>query len=624
MGKYLDEIDSPSDIRKLNISQMKELAEELRGEIISRVSQNGGHLSSNLGVIELTISLLSKFDVEGNDQIVFDVGHQSYAYKLLTGRKDRFDTLRQFEGISGFPRRAESPYDFFDTGHSSTSISAALGLLRAKRLKGDSGKVIAVIGDGALTGGLAYEALNDAGQFGENLIVIINDNLMSIDHNVGALARKLASMRSSWRYIHIKTVGERVLLKIPILGKALLRLGSFLKDSVRIAMRANHPVIFEDLGFRYYGPIDGHNLPTLLRYVETVKNINKPIILHVCTQKGKGYEYAEAEPSQYHGVAPFDVELGCPAGGCSSFTSAFSQTLVDIARREPRVVAVCAAMKSSTGLDAFQSLFHERFFDVGIAEEHCLTMSAGLAVNGMIPVVVLYSTFLQRGFDQLLHDICLQKLHVVIAVDRAGIVGADGETHQGLYDLPMLLTMPGIEVFAPRDYDELERMMNYAVFEAKGPVAVRYPRASESVLFRETAPDAVTKAQMIRKGSAATILSVGILCEEAFRAGEILSEEGIECDCFDLRRVKPLDADAILNSAQKTGIVVCCEDGMYNNGVAAHVSLLLDSVRFPVRFFPIGVNDHSVPAGSRSFLIKREGMDAESIAETIRKAIRNT
>ncbi len=623
MGKYLDEIDSPSDIRKLNISQMKELAEELRGEIISRVSQNGGHLSSNLGVIELTISLLSKFDVEGNDQIVFDVGHQSYAYKLLTGRKDRFDTLRQFEGISGFPRRAESPYDFFDTGHSSTSISAALGLLRAKRLKGDSGKVIAVIGDGALTGGLAYEALNDAGQFGENLIVIINDNLMSIDHNVGALSRKLASMRSSWRYIHIKTVGERVLLKIPILGKALLRLGSFLKDSVRIAMRANHPVIFEDLGFRYYGPIDGHNLPTLLRYVETVKNINKPIILHVCTQKGKGYEYAEAEPSQYHGVAPFDVELGCPAGGCSTFTSAFSQTLVDIARRESRVVAVCAAMKSSTGLDAFQSLFRERFFDVGIAEEHCLTMSAGLAVNGMIPVVVLYSTFLQRGFDQLLHDICLQKLHVVIAVDRAGIVGADGETHQGLYDLPMLLTMPGIEVFAPRDYDELERMMNYAVFEAKGPVAVRYPRASESVLFRETAPDAVTKAQLIRKGSAATILSVGILCEEAFRAGEILSEEGIECDCLDLRRVKPLDADAILKSAQKTGIVVCCEDGMYNNGVAAHVSLLLDSVRFPVRFFPIGVNDHSVPAGSRSFLIKREGMDAESIAETIRKAIRN-
>ena len=623
MSNLLENIKDPSEIASYSIVQMKELADELRGEIISCVAQNGGHLSSNLGVVELTIALCAKFHFSGEDQIVWDVGHQSYPYKLLTGRLDRFGTLRKYGGLSGFPRRCESPYDFFDTGHSSTSISAALGLLRAKKLKGEDGRVIAVIGDGALTGGLAYEALNDAGQYGEGLVVILNDNQMSIDRNVGALSGKLASMRSSAGYIRFKKRSENFLLRVPLIGKPIVRFLSFVKDSLRLAMRGSHPVIFEDLGFKYYGPIDGHSLPTMLRYLDTVKGIREPVILHVCTQKGRGYEFAEAAPSQYHGVAPFDIELGCENGCGSTFTSTFGKSLLEIAGKNPKVVAVCAAMMSSTGLEPFSTIYPERFFDVGIAEEHALTMSAGMAANGMTPVVVLYSTFLQRGFDQILHDICLQKLHVVIAVDRAGIVGADGETHQGIYDLPILLTMPGIEILTPRDYAELDLMLRYAVNDAEGPVAIRYPRASESPTFHDFPQLPVCGAQFLRRGSDATILSCGFLTVEAYEAARILGEEGIFCDVLDLRRVKPLDEESILASARRTGLVICCEDGMYNNGVSARVSELLAVSGVGAAFASVGVNDRPVPAGNRSQLLAREGMDASSIAGLARKMIRS-
>ena len=621
MSDILDRLKDPSEIKNLSQSEMTALAAELRGEIIDRVSQNGGHLASNLGVIELTIALFAKFNFRDEDQIVWDVGHQSYAYKILTGRRDRFHTLRKYGGIAGFPRRSESPYDFFDTGHSSTSISAALGLLRAKKLKGEKGRVIAVIGDGALTGGMAYEALNDAGQFNEDLIIILNDNQMSIDNNVGALSGHLASMRSSSRYIHIKKVMENILLKTPLIGKPLVRFMSFIKDSLRLAIRRNHPVIFEDLGFRYYGPIDGHNIPTMLRFLETARDLKEPVLLHVCTQKGKGYEYAEISPSQYHSVAPFEIELGCEDCSVSTFTSEFGKKLLSLAATEPNLVAVSAAMMSSSGLEPFQTLYPDRFFDVGIAEEHALTMSAGLAANGLIPVVVLYSTFLQRGYDQLLHDICLQNLHVVIAVDRAGIVGADGETHQGLYDMTILLTMPNIEILAPRDYAELAYFLYYAVCEAKGPVAVRYPRASESKIFAGFSHIPVSKAQVLKDGSDITLLSCGFLAVEVYEAAEILERDGISVEVIDLRRVKPLDEETILASARKTGHVICCEDGMYNNGVSARVAEVLLKNRVETSFSSVGVNDRPVPAGTRSQLLEREGMNAESIVKLSKEVL---
>jgi 1-deoxy-D-xylulose-5-phosphate synthase len=621
MNRRLSDGLIPSDIASFSNEEMCQLACDLRTEIISRVSQNGGHLSSNLGVVELTIALMARFNFD-EDQIVWDVGHQSYAYKLLTGRMEQFSTLRKKDGMSGFPRRDESPYDFFNTGHSSTSISAALGLLRAKHLSGDKGRVIAVIGDGALTGGMSYEALNDAGQFSEDMIVILNDNQMSIDHNVGAVSRHLATLRSSSGYIHAKKRTEIILNHIPLLGKPLVRFLSFIKDSLRLAIRQNHPVIFEDLGFRYYGPIDGHNIPTLLRYLSTVKEIKEPVLLHVCTQKGKGYNYAEAAPSQYHGVAPFDVELGCEDGSCSTFTSVFGNALIQIAEENEKVVAVCAAMMSSTGLDAFKERFKKRFFDVGIAEAHALTMSAGMAVNGYVPVVALYSTFLQRGFDQILHDICLQKLHVVLAIDRAGIVGADGETHQGLYDLPVLLTMPGIEILSPRNYSELQFMLRYAVLDAKGPVAVRYPRSSESADGKVYPTLPIYKAQLLAKGSHISLISVGVMASEAMKASLILAKDGITCDVLDLRRVKPLDESSILSSARKTGHVVCCEDGMYNNGVSARVAQLLLDHNVAASYASVGVNDHPVPAGTRAQLLELEEMDAHSIVAICKKLLK--
>jgi len=619
MSEILDAMKDPSEISGYSHKQMCELADELRQEIITYVSQNGGHLSSNLGVIELTIALMATFNFKDEDQIVWDVGHQSYAYKLLTGRRDRFSTLRKLDGIAGFPRRSESRYDFFDTGHSSTSISAALGLLRAKRLKGEKGRVIAVIGDGALTGGLAYEALNDAGQFGENLIVILNDNQMSIDRNVGALSRHLTTIRASSGYIRTKQRTETILNKIPFLGKLLARFLSFLKDTLRLAIRRNHPVIFEDLGFRYYGPVDGHSIPNMLRYLSTIKGLKEPVLLHVCTQKGKGYEYAEAQPSQYHGVAPFDIELGCEDGNCSTFTTAFGKTLIELAREDKKIVAVCAAMGTSIGLEQFKLLFNDRFFDVGIAEGHAVTMSAGLAANGMIPVVALYSTFLQRGYDQVLHDICLQKLHVVLAIDRAGIVGADGETHQGLYDISMLLSMPGMQILAPRDYSELSFMLRYAVREAKGPVAIRYPRASESIEVYPLERLPIDKAQYLDRGSDITLLSVGFLAGEVCEASRILRKEGIQCDVIDLRRIKPLDENTILESVRNTGKVVCCEDGMFNSGVSAITAQLLAVNGISATFASVGVNDHPVPSGTRTQLLQREGMDAKSIAVLCRK-----
>ncbi len=625
-GKILSRIENPQDIKTLTIQEREQLAEEIRELIIHTVSRNGGHLASNLGVVELTIGLLGAFDPRF-DQIVWDVGHQSYTYKILTGRASRFSTLRTEQGISGFPKREESRYDAFNTGHSSTSISAALGILRAKHLLGEPGSVIAVIGDGALTGGMAFEALNDAGQYSEKLIVILNDNQMSINRNRGGLASHLRDIRLSHTYLQMKSRVELILNRIPWFGKPLTRAIEFSKGVLR-RMARPFPVIFEDMGFRYYGPVDGHDLGALAGHLQAIKEIDGPVLLHVCTQKGKGYAFAEESPEIYHGVAPFEIEKGIngAAGtvgdrtGATSYSDAFGQALVEIAEEKPEVVAISAAMCAGTGLMAFAARFPGRFFDVCIAEQHAVTMACGMATRGIIPIVAIYSTFLQRAFDQVLHDAALQRLHVVFAIDRAGIVGEDGETHQGVYDIAYLLPVPNLEILAPRDYSELRRMLRHAVFTSRGPVAIRYPRGSERI-----APDCgglasppMDKAQILRSGDHITLASCGVMARNAMLAAQLLSEEGIFCEVIDIRRIKPLDRDTILDSCRRTGHLVTIEDGTSEGGVGALVVREAAKVIPVLRYEIIATGDHPIQQGSVSQILSREGMDPVSIANVCR------
>ncbi len=620
MADIINRISNPSMIGDLSDDEKNVLAGEIREMIVENVSRNGGHLSSNLGVVELTIALLSCFHPP-EDQIVFDVGHQCYAYKILTGRSGLFPSLRQMNGLCGFPVRNESYYDCFGTGHSSTSISAALGLLRAKKLNGDPGRVVAVIGDGALSGGMAYEALNDAGQFRENLIVILNDNQMSIDRNVGAISRHLDALRSTSAYLRAKNRTEKFLNRIPLLGKLIYRLMVFFKDSIRMVVHRKNPVIFENLGFRYYGPFDGHDIPAMIKKIITVKELDQPVLIHVCTQKGKGYEYAEELPAQYHGVAPFDLEIGFNNGGSHSFTTSFAESIIAIAEKNDKLVAISPGMMSSSGLDAFRDRFPNRFFDVGIAEEHAVTFAAGLAANGLVPVLVLYSTFLQRGYDQVLHDICLQNLHVVIAVDRAGIVGADGPTHQGVYDIAMLYPMPNIEIFSPRDYDDLYIMLDYAVNQAKGPVAIRYPRASEQKIFGIENPHH-SESQYLLRGKDVVVFSEGSMTPVAYEAIMGLNAEGIACDLIDIRKIKPLNEDAILEASMEKELIVCCEEGISSGGLATQIGMLLSTRSVKGRLLSIGVRCDDLIVGSRKEVLTFQRLDSASVADRIRTAFK--
>ncbi len=615
----LDTIKRPEDVAKLDAEQKKQLAVELREFIVDRVSKNGGHLASNLGMVDLTIALLSEFEPP-HDQIVWDVGHQAYAYKLLTGRKDKFDTLRQYGGIAGFPKISESEYDAFGVGHSSTSVSAALGLLRAKKLKGDDGHVIAVIGDGAMTGGMAFEGLNDTGHFSENLTVILNDNQMSIDKNVGGLSRALANLRSSTKYIKAKSRVERVLLHIPLIGKPIARLLRMIKTWFRLLIRRNTPVIFEDLGFRYFGPFDGHNIPLLQKKLRIAKAIDGPVLIHIITKKGKGYKLAEENPSAYHGVSPFDKEKGVQSSNTRTFTNCFSDSVVRIGRKYENVVAICAAMMTSTGLANFRKHMKLRFFDVGIAEEHAVTMAAGMAVNGFIPVVALYSTFAQRAYDQLLHDVCLQNLHVVLALDRAGIVGADGMTHQGIYDISMMLSMPNVTLLSPCNFAELDRMLEYAVSEAQGLVAVRYPRGGQSEILSGIPASEGIGPRIIREGSDVAILSLGVMCEQALLAAEELEKKGIHARVIDVRCVKPCDISAWEELLSGITKVVTIEDGLAQSGFGSYLlSLLEEENRMSSisHYRSLGVSDHPLTAGNRTLLMEKEQMDDKSIVETI-------
>ncbi len=615
----LDTIKSPEDVAKLDSTQRKQLAEELREFIVDRVSKNGGHLASNLGVVDLTVALLSEFQPP-HDQIVWDVGHQAYAYKILTGRKDRFDTLRQYGGITGFPKISESKYDAFGVGHSSTSVSAALGLLRAKKLKNDDGHVIAVIGDGAMTGGMAFEGLNDTGHFSENLTVILNDNEMSIDKNVGGLSRAFANLRSSTSYIKAKSRVERFLLHIPLIGKPIARLIRMIKTWFRLLIRRNAPVIFEDLGFRYFGPFDGHNIDLLRKKLKIAKAIDGPVLIHIVTKKGKGYSFAEENPSAYHGVSPFDKDKGVQPSSSKSFTNCFSDSVVRIGKEHEEVVAICAAMMTSTGLANFRKHMKLRFFDVGIAEEHAVTMAAGMAVNGFVPVVALYSTFAQRAYDQLLHDVCLQNLHMVLALDRAGIVGADGMTHQGIYDISMMLSMPNVMLLSPCNFAELDRMLEYAVVEGKNLVAVRYPRGGQSDILEKIPSEPGIGPRVIREGEEVAILALGIMCEQALIAAAELEKSGINARVIDVRCVKPCDVSTWKELLDGIKDVVTIEDGVAQSGFGSYLlSNLEESGEMgEIRNFKmLGVSDHPLIAGNRKLLLEKEHMDEKTIVETV-------
>jgi len=613
MGQVLENLRSPEAIQKLSLDEQRELASELREMIISQVSTTGGHLASNLGVVELTIALLSVYDFR-KDRIVFDVGHQSYAWKILTGRSSQFSSLRQKSGLSGFPKRSESPYDFFDTGHSSTSISAALGMVRAMANSHESGRVIALIGDGALTGGMAFEALNDAGMSGARLVVIINDNQMSIGKNVGGLARHLENLRISRRYIHMKTALETLISKIPLIGPRLLQFLQQVKKMDRLVLRRSG-VFFEQLGFRYYGPIDGHDLRTLQRHLANIEEVDGPVVLHVITQKGRGYTFAESAPDIYHGVAPFEVELGvCPVGQpeCLTYSDIFGQTLLARARENPNICAISAAMASGTGLKPFADTLPQRFFDVGIAEQHAATLAAGLAAGGAKPVLALYSTFLQRAYDQLLHDICLQNLPVVLAIDRAGIVGEDGETHQGIYDLNLLLTLPAIEILCPADGRALERAMDRAL-ENNHPTAVRYPRGAAATVKDAFDPSDFT-IQTVRGGTDCTLAAVGTLLSEALEAARLLADEGIECEVLAIQRAKPFDYQNLILSLQKTRILLFAEETVSAGSLGQMILPEVIQAVPDCLFHLSAIRDEPLHQGRRSQLLIDQGLDATSLA----------
>ncbi len=618
-NRLLDNINSPEDIKKLDLLQLERLSREIREFLISKVSVTGGHLASNLGVVELTLALHKVFKTP-EDKIIWDVGHQSYVHKILTGRRELFDTLRQAKGISGFPKFKESPHDSFNTGHSSTSISAALGMARARDILKDRYSVIAVIGDGALTGGIAFEALNDAGRSPNNLIVILNDNEMSISKNVGGLSRYLSKIRTEPIYYKAKEDFDIILNKIPAIGKSAAKALNRAKGTIKYMIMPG--VIFEELGFKYLGPIDGHNISELSKVLSRAKLLKGPVFIHVCTQKGRGYSFAEEKPHQFHGISPFEIETGeVKVNNGPSYSDVFGRTMLRLAEAEPRLVAITAAMPHGTGLDEFSKKYPERFFDVGIAEQHAITFAAGLAQNGLKPVVAVYSSFLQRSYDQILHDVALQNLNVVIAVDRAGIVGEDGETHQGIYDLSYLTHIPGMTVAAPCDYLEFERLLEYAVFEHKGPIAVRYPRGSGA---RKLCPfQSISKGKGVKllAGGDITIAAVGNTVEIALKAAELAQASGIGVEVLNARFVKPLDFNLIEASAARTGNLITIEDNTVRGGFGSSILEGLSSRNIKVKTKLVGFPDVPVLQGSRSSLYKEYGLTPEALVCEIKKML---
>ena len=571
----LESIHEPKDLRTLNLHQLKQLAREIRQEMIDVVSKNGGHLAPNLGVVELTLALHRTFD-SPCDKIVWDVGHQTYVHKLLTGRSDRFKTIRQYHGLSGFPKRAESACDCFETGHSSTSISAAVGFAKARDVLREGHNVVAVIGDGAMTGGMAFEALNHAGHSGTNMIVVLNDNEMSISPNVGAMSSYLSRLRADPRYDKKKEDIEYLLKRIPVIGTKVAKAVAKAKDSLKYLLVSG--LIFEELGFTYLGPIDGHDQALLEQILNQAKLKKGPVLVHVVTRKGKGYKPAEENPDIFHGVGPFDPKTGkiIKKSAPPTYTAVFGETLCSLAKEDPKIVAISAAMPGGTGLKEFASQFPDRFFDVGIAEQHAVTFAAGLAFGGLKPVVAIYSTFYQRAYDQVLHDVCLQKANVVLAIDRAGVVGDDGPTHHGVFDISIFRVIPNLIFMAPKDENELRHML-YTALQHCGPVALRYPRSvGQGVTMDETLKEIpIGKADVLREGRDVTLIGVGPMANVCLQAAQELRHRGVDAAVINLRYINPLDREVLTHYARLTKKMITVEDNILKGGMGSAILELL-------------------------------------------------
>ncbi len=617
----LARIRAPADLRSLSYRELSRLAQEIRTRIVATVSRNGGHLASNLGVVELSIALHRVFD-SPRDKIVWDVGHQCYAHKLLTGRAGDFDGLRRSDGISGFPKRAESEHDAFDTGHSATSISAALGLLAAERLGGGNGTAVAVIGDGALTGGLAYEGLSHAGQLGLPLVVILNDNKMSIGPNVGALSKYLSRLTMKARYQSFRRRVDSLVRKLPFCGDALYDLIVRMKRAVKAIFYPDN--FFMDLGFEYVGPIDGHQISVLEQVLVDVRRLGKPVVVHVMTRKGKGYEYAEDDPSSFHGVTPFSVTDGLvERRGTATFTEAFGRAVVAAGAADKRVVALTAAMEKGTGLSAFRAAYPSRFFDVGIAEQHEVTFAAGLAARGMRPVAALYSTFAQRAVDQIIHDVATQNLGVTFAFDRAGFVSDDGETHQGLFDIALLRSVPNLRILVPASGAELEAMLRWAVSSGR-PCVVRYPKAScPHELAAFSAPLEEGRGVFVRESGAPVLIAfTGSLYPQAAEAADHLAADGIRADLYNLRFLKPVDEDRLVEIMAAYELVVLAEEGSRAGGFGEFVASLGQRRGLRTRVLTIGAGDFFPGQATRQELLAGAGLDAAGIAAAAAAAFR--
>ncbi len=624
MSKVLDQIESPFDVKKLDPEELETLCSELREEILSTVSKNGGHLASNLGVVELTVALHYVFDFS-RDKVIWDVGHQSYTHKILTGRKDRFHTLRQYEGISGFPKRDESPYDAFDSGHSGTSISSALGMAEARRQKGEEGKMIALIGDGSMTAGLAFEGLNQSGHIDQDLIVILNDNEMSISPNVGALSSYLNRLMSGQFVNRFREDIKAFLETLPRIGKSALRFAKQAEESLKGLLMPG--LLFEELGMKYIGPIDGHRLDYLIETFQNVKKLRGPILIHVITKKGKGYPPAEANPAQYHSIPPFHIETGEPKQGSTgnppTYTQVFGETLCQLARENKHLIAITAAMQSGTGLERFSKEFPDRFYDIGIAEQHAVTFAAGLALEGMKPVVAIYSTFLQRAYDQILEDVGLQNLPVVFALDRGGIVGEDGPTHQGLFDFSYLRHIPNLIIMVPKDEDELQHMMKTAM-ECASPVAFRYPRGKGEGVKRSPVLRSIEigKGEVLRDGMDLLILAIGTTVYPSIRAAERLDASGIHAAVINTRFLKPLDRDLIGEWAGKIGKILTVEENVLQGGFGSAVlELLQEEGLSSVDVKRLGIPDLFVEHGPPALLRAKYGIDEAGIYRAVKEMV---
>ncbi len=617
MGELLKQIQSPSDLRQMRITDLASLAQEIREEIIRTVSKVGGHLASSLGVVELTLALHYVFDTP-RDRLIWDVGHQTYAHKLITGRRENFHTLRQSGGICGFPRREESPFDTFGTGHSSTSISAALGMAQARCLRGEDYRVIAIIGDGSMTAGEAFEGLNQAGAMNKDFIVILNDNEHSISPNVGALSAYLNRLMTGQWATHFREEIKSFLKGLPAIGGSALKLVKYAEESLKGLFLPG--LLFEELGFKYVGPLPGHKIESLIENFRNIKQLHGPVLIHVLTTKGKGYSPAEKDPVTFHGVGPFVPETGeilRQKGGCLSYTKVFGQTMVRLAREIPCLVAITAAMPQGTGLDDFAAEFPGRFYDVGIAEQHGITFAAGLAVEGFIPVVAIYSTFMQRAYDQILHDVCLQNLPVVLAMDRGGIVGADGQTHQGLFDFSYLRHIPNLIAMAPKDENELQHMLRTAIHCGR-PVSLRYPRGNgwRGFLDEDIQELPIGKAEVLREGGDLILLAIGSTVKAALEAASQLHNRGIESTVVNARFIKPLDAGLLCSLAADVRRVITVEENALQGGFGSAVlELFQEKGLIGIRVKRLGVPDNFVEHGSQAYLRHKYGIDTEGIVK---------